>query len=134
MARFNVVGFDAVERALLRREKAAVEAVPKMLEAGAEVLVKGQQAVIQRMELVDWGDLVQSVKATKVINTGANSSVEVYPQGKDRKGVRNAEKAFVAEYGKSNMTARPWMATANNQYAKDVHEAMRKVWEAMINA
>ena len=32
---------------------------------------------------------------------GDVSAKEIYPQGKDRKGVRNAEKAFILHYGKS---------------------------------
>ena len=97
MAQFNTVGFDDVEKALLRREKAAVKAVPEMLKAGANVLVRAQKAEIERMQIVDTADMMNSVKATPVKGNDVEQYVEVYPHGKDRKGVRNAEKAFIAQ-------------------------------------
>lgn len=134
MASFNVVGFEDIEKALLRREAAAAAAVPKMLEAGAEVLVRGQQETIARMGIIDTGDMQASVKAGKIVQTDTGASVDVYPQGKDRKGVLNATKAFVHQYGKSNLPARPWLSVANATYAQGVHDAMREAWEAMNNA
>ncbi len=38
MAKFNVVGLDDVQEAMLRRDKATMEAVPEMLKAGGEVI------------------------------------------------------------------------------------------------
>lgn len=128
MAQFNTVGFDDVEKALLRREKAAVEAVPEMLKAGANVLIRAQKAEIERMRIVDTADMMKSVKATPVKGNDVEQYVEVYPHGKDRKGVRNAEKAFIAQYGKPNEPARPWLTSANEKCVDDVHDAMRAVW------
>lgn len=129
MAKFNVVGFEDVERELLMRSKKAETAVPKMLKAGAEVLVKGQKQVSREMGVYDTGDFHDSIKATKIKEKDGAQSVDVYPQGTDRKGVRNAEKGFIAEYGTSRIEARPWMSTANARYAKEVHDAMRAAWE-----
>lgn len=134
MARFDIVGFDDVEKALLRRETAAVEAVPEMLEAGAAVLVEAQKAEIERMQIVDTAAMMNSVKADAIKGSDAERYVEVYPHGKDKKGVRNAEKAFVAQYGRSYgktaKAARPWLTAANEKSAGDVHEVMRRIWEA----
>lgn len=133
MAKFNVVGFEQVERALLRREQAAAAAVPEMLKAGAAVLVRAQQDEAVSLDLVDYGDFRDSIKPTPIRKSGAEATVEVYPQGVDRKGVRNATKGFVAEYGRSNMPARPWMSAANAKCADEVHQAMLEVWEAKQN-
>lgn len=137
MAKFTTVGFDDVEAALLRREAAALEAVPEMLEAGAAVLIKAQQDEIEAMQIVDFRDMKNSIKATKIKGSDAERYVEVYPQGEDRKGVSNAEKAFIAQngrmYGKTKKEARPWFSSANEKCASSVHEAMRKVWEAKQN-
>lgn len=133
MAKFNVVGFADVERALLRRDKSAAEAAPMMLISGAAVLTNAQRAEIKQMGLVDTGDMLKSVKPTHVKKTSDGSVIEVYPQGTDRKGVRNAEKAFIAEYGKSGVRAKPWMSSANAKCADAVHKAMRDVWEAKHN-
>ena len=59
--------------------------------------------------------------------------VEVYPDGKDRHGVRNATKGFVLQYGRKNMPARPWFTAANTKAADAVNDEMRRVWEAKQN-
>lgn len=129
MAKFNVDGFDDVQKKLLRHNSAAQKAAPKMLEAGAKVLVCAQSAVIKQMDIHDTWQLHDSIKPTKVKTRDEERYVEVYPHGVDDKGVRNAFKGAIAEYGKSNVDARPWMSTANAQAAEEVHKAMRKVWE-----
>lgn len=106
MAQIKLSGLEEIEKQLQRREKAAEEAVPEMLKAGAAVLVESEREEMERLELVDYGDMRDSVKATKVKESRGGKSIEVYPQGKDRKGVSNATKAFVAQYGKSGMSAR----------------------------
>ena len=44
MAEFNTVGLEDIIDAFSRREQATVQAVPKMLKAGADVLVEAQKA------------------------------------------------------------------------------------------
>lgn len=129
MAKFNIVGFDDVEKELLKRSRKAETAVPKMLKAGAEVLIKAQKAVSKEMGVYDTGEFHDSIKATKIKEKDGAQYVDVYPQGTDSKGVRNATKGFIAEYGTSSIAARPWMSTANTRYAEDVHDAMRAAWE-----
>lgn len=135
MAKFNVTGLDDVEKALLRREAVTVEAVPKMLNAGADVLVRGQQTQAEAMFHGDrsTGDLAKSIAKGKVSGNDAEKTIEVWPQGTDRHGVSNATKGFVQQYGRSNMAARPWMTTANEKCADEVHGAMRAEWEAAQN-
>lgn len=106
-----------------------MRAVPKMLKAGGQVLVKAQKEEIQRMGLVDTGDMLNSVKATAPKEKDGVMCVEVYPAGKDRKGVDNAKKGFVLNYGTSKIRARPWHDVADKRAAGDVVDAMRQVWE-----
>lgn len=44
MGEFNTVGLEDIIDAFSRREAATVEAVPKMLKAGADVLIEAQRA------------------------------------------------------------------------------------------
>lgn len=131
MAQFNVVGFEELEKRLLAREAAVTKAIPAMLEAGAAVLIEAQKREIEQMDIVDKHDLMNSIGATKILRKGESAYTEVFPQGKDRKGVRNATKGFIAQYGKSNEPARPWMTVANEKSAAAVHEAMRAKWEEL---
>lgn len=138
MAEFNTVGLEDIIESFSRREQATAEAVPKMLEAGADVLVKAQQAEAQAMGLNDTGGFVNSIKATAVKGDSTEKYVDVYPQGRakhgnDRKGdksnVRYATIGFVAEYGTSSKAARPYMTVANAKAREKVSEAQREVWE-----
>ena len=118
MGEFNTVGLEDIIDAFSRREAATVEAVPKMLKAGADVLIEAQRAEAQAMGLNETGGFINSIKATDLKGDDTEKYVEIYPQGRakhgnDRKGdkskVRYATIGFVAEYGTSSHAARPYM-------------------------
>lgn len=129
MAQFEVKGLAEISRLLVERDAATEKAVPAMLEAGAAVLVEAEKSEIERMKLVDTGDMRNSVKATKVKQSRGGKYIDVYPQGKDRKGVSNAQKGFIAQYGTSRRAARPWLTSAKAKSEGKVNEAMQKVWK-----
>lgn len=139
MAQFNTVGLEAAQKEFLLMTERATKVVPLALEAGADVLVKAQKEEAQKLNISgrSKGALVRSIKADKVKGNTISKYTEIYPHGVDRshtkKGVRNAEKGFVLEYGRSNMPARPWMSTANERSASKVMDAMAKVWEETTN-
>jgi HK97 gp10 family phage protein len=139
MAKFNVVGFDEIEKEILKETKKAEKAVPLMLQAGAEILIKAQKTEIDIMirdgkarndksNSRSWGDLKNSITATNIKNSGAEAFLDIHPQGVDRKGVRNAEKGFILEYGTKSKKAYPWMTIANEKSEEEVHKKMLEVW------
>ena len=121
MAKFNVVGLDDVQEAMLRQDAIVEEAVPEMLKAGGAVMQKAQQEEIKTRfnSRRSTGALLASIKV---------SAVKEIDGGK-----RNAEKGFVLNYGRSNMPARPWFTAANEKAADDVVSEMRRVWEEKQN-
>lgn len=142
MAEFNTVGLEEVEKAFLNMEKAAVEAVPKMLKAGANVLVEAQRAEARAMGLNDTGGFINSIKATAVKGDDTEKYVEIYPQGRakhgndrkgDKKNVRYATIGFIAEYGKSKVAAKPYMTVANEKAHEKVIAAQLEEWEKAKN-
>ena len=142
MAEFSTVGLEDVIEAFSRREQATVEAVPKMLQAGAAVLVEAQQEEAQAMGLNETGGFVKSIKATAVKGDSREKHIDVFPHGRakhgnDRKGdksnVRYATIGFVAEYGTSSRAARPYMTVANDKAHSKVVEAQREIWERENN-
>lgn len=133
MGRVDFTGLADIEARLKRREKAATEAVPAMLAAGAEVLVQAEREEIERHDLIDKHALMDSIKPTKIKTVGSESSVEVYPQGKDKKGVRNATKGFVHEYGSSRIEGKLWHSGAVEKSTEAVREAIKKKWEQITS-
>ena len=131
----NVVGLDDLQEQMLQRAKIAEEAVPEMLKAGGAVMQEAQRAEIRTMfrSRRSTGDLAASIVVSKIKERDNGKMVEVYPDGKDRHGVRNATKGFVLQYGRKNMPARPWFTAANTKAADAVNDEMRRVWEAKQN-
>lgn len=143
MAKFNTVGFDEVEKELLLASEKASKAVTKMLEAGADIIMKAHKTEAKAMKIEDTGEFIKSIKKSKVLEKNTSKRIEIRPTGKDSKGVRNEEKGYIAEYGKKakeakgkkrkfnqgEVPARPWMETANLKSEEEVHQAMKKIWE-----
>lgn len=139
MANFNLIGLDDVIKDLNREATRAERLAPKMLEAGAKVIVKAQKRRAEEMirsgrlrlygnDSRSTGNFLKSIKATPIRGSGANAHVDVYPQGKDEKGVRNAEKGFLAEYGTSHMPSYPWMKIACEEAMPEATEKMQEIW------
>ena len=130
MADFQVTGLDDVMKEMMSHQAAAEVAIPEMLNAGAEILVKSQKGQAQSMKIRNTGDFINSIKAAKIKkDRDGNSYIEVSPQGKDHKGVRNAEKGFIAEYGTSKIPARPWMRTANAKCSDEITAKEIGIWD-----
>ena len=87
MGEFNTVGLEDIIDAFSRREAATVEAVPKMLKAGADVLIEAQRAEAQAMGLNETGGFINSIKATDVKGDDTEKYVEIYPQGRAGHGI-----------------------------------------------
>ena len=66
MAKFELTGLGDIEKMLLNRETTVTAAVPDMIQAGADELIKAEQEEMERLKLVDTGDMKKSVKATKL--------------------------------------------------------------------
>lgn len=142
MGDFTTVGLEEVIEAFSNREQATVEAVPKMLKAGAAVLIEVQRAEAKAMGIEETGGFINAIKATAIKGDDTEKYVEVYPQGRakhgnDRKGdksnVRYATIGFVAEYGTSSQAARPYMTIANEKAQEKVIAAQLEEWEKATN-
>ena len=142
MGEFTTVGLEEVAQKFLRMEEAATKAVPLMLEAGANVIIKAQQDEAAAMGIKETAGFIQSIKATPVKGDDTERYVEVYPQGKakhgnDRKGdksnVRYATIGFITQYGTSKIPARPYMTAANEKAHQQTTDAMYEVWKGVNN-
>ena len=94
MGEFNTVGLEDIIDAFSRREAATVEAVPKMLKAGADVLIEAQRAEAQAMGLNETGGFINSIKATDVKGDDTEKYVEIYHR--DGQSMETTEKEIKA--------------------------------------
>lgn len=103
MAQFTTEGIDSIADEMAWLGEAAGETADEMLLAGAEEVKRAWQETAERHGYRDSGDMIESIgyaKAPKALDSG--KMIDIYPKGTDRKGVRNAEKAYLLHYGTSN--------------------------------
>ena len=133
MADLAFSGLDEVYRDLMRLGDQAGPIAEKMLRAGAAEVVKGWQLAIDEAGddgLVDSGDMRRSVAPSRNIKGSAGEKyIEIYPQGSDRRGRRNAEKAFIQHYGSSRVKATRFVDKAEEYGEENAVPVMQAVWD-----
>lgn len=143
MAVITTSGFSDLLKDLQGLADDTENIVEGMLDAGADVAVEAWRDGIQQEEhkirasdgkgyvnkrgYVDTGDMLQSVG--RASNTRKKNTAEIYPQGKDRKGVRNAEKAFILNYGTSSYQGSRFVEDLEEKASPDIYAAMGNVMD-----
>lgn len=129
MAKFEINGVERVIDELGRMDALTGPMAEEMVDAGARVLVDTWKDVIRSRGHVDTGDMLRSVKAKKPAGSSEVVAREVYPLGKDAKGVRNAEKAFILHYGWKSRQGDHFV----DQVEADANEPAVSVMEAVMD-
>lgn len=96
MARIEYDGFERIEGVLTRLSRTAIREV---VMAGAEACVEETRRNILQYRHVVTGSMMEGVAPGKYHEDIGSGWVEVYPQGDDHRGISNAKKAFVINYG-----------------------------------
>ena len=102
----------------------------EMLDEGAKIIEFNWIKSIKNHKHIDTGDMVNSVGVAK--KTKTKKFRDIYPQGKDSKGVRNAEKAFIAHYGKSGQLGTRFVDEAEANSAAECAAAMHRKLDEYI--
>ena len=135
VARINTVGFDSLPLALQKVVNALPEVAEEMIDAACDVLEPVMKRTATEYNIQDTGITIRSIGRGKLGKRKSDGSLykDIYPQGKDEKGVRNAQKAFIAEYGKKGVKPRPFMRVAREECAEQMEEAMAKVYVKRVS-
>lgn len=133
MARISFAGIDQIESQLAKMGRPMVR---KIVEAGGRAATERMRSNIESRRHIRTGDMMQATGMAEYVETLGGGSVDVYPLGEDRKGERNATKAYVINYGvKGNQHPRSAdrFITGDTARAKEiVQEAMRKESSRLI--
>lgn len=126
---FEIYGIDELMKELSYLD--AERLAPMMLEAATPVVEK---AIVNRLSRhKDRGDLMRSIKSTKVTRNQYGHFVAVRPNGKDRKGVSNAKKLAGLEFGVAGkQLATPVMASAVNAAENEALQVMQQVFDREV--
>lgn len=158
MARYSAYGLDELIDIFDDLATMPDEVPIGMLNAEADVLVKAQKSVGKSMGVHKTGMTLDSIQKKPIAKkTQAGWMQEIYPKGirkeavassdssdttktryKKTKGkgyaVRNAEVAFINEFGKKGQPARPFIATANEQYGDAALAAAAEVYDNYLKS
>lgn len=133
MARFDVTGLEEVLKEMARMDQLTGRVADAMLMAAAGVVREEWQKAIRQYGHVDTGSMLDAVGyPRKPATAGDVRTIDIYPQGTDSRGVRNAEKAFIAHYGRIHQVGTGFVDVADRNSAEPVYEAMTAIWDAFV--
>lgn len=133
MARFDTSGLDEVLRQMERMNQQTGEAATAMLQAGAEQVKEAWRTAARMHKHRDTGDMIESIGfAREPKQAGGVKYIDIYPQGKDSHGERNAKVAFVLHYGTSKRPGSRWIDDADRISGETAVPAMVDIWRKYV--
>lgn len=133
MARFDVSGLDETIEEMKRLGQMTGRTADAMLMAGAEEVRKAWRQSAEEHRHRDTGDMIASIGFARTPkDVGSIRTIDIYPQGKDKRNIRNAEKAFILHYGTTKIRGSRWVDDADKISEQTVVPAMIRVWEQFL--
>lgn len=135
MAKFEIEGLDELIEDIARMEAGLDPVFEEMLDAGADEMVKSWKAAIIKHGHIDTGQMLRHVKSSKKkASRGSNQrQAEIYPRGKDKRGIRHASKAFMRHYGTSKKAGTHFVDDAEKEGNEAAFERVSKNMGAIHN-
>lgn len=141
MGSLKTDGIDALSLDLSELAYLPDRVVADMLQAEADVILSAQRAEIESQWKGPYslGISAKSIRKGSVKKGKDGYSISIYPQGSRKRGkktVRNAEIAFINEYGapKRNIRARPALKSAIARKEDEAAAAGEKVYQAYLDS
>lgn len=129
MARFDTSGLDKLISEMQRMGQDSGAVAEAMVNAAVIEIRDAWKESAEAHDLRDTGAMIKSIGfPAPVQNMGGALYRDVYPQGKDAKGTRNAEKAFVLNYGTSRVPATYWVDEADERSGPKVQQRLEEMW------
>lgn len=133
MARFVTDGLDAIIDDMNRLGESSGETAQRMLLAGAAVVREAWREAAEAHDHRVTRDMIESIGYPREPKTAGDVMwIDIYPQGRDRKGIRNAEKAFILHYGSRKLPASRWVDDADARSSETVVPAMATIWDEFL--
>lgn len=149
MARFEVEGLDFIVADMKRHGELAGETAQEMLMAGAEEIKQAWKDEAERRRFKDTKAMIDSISFPKSTKRASDIlTIDIYPQGKDAHGVRNAEKAFILHWGTNSKSTRRrkakkkfpgpgiprtlWVDDADKAAGPRVMDAFTRIWDEFL--
>ena len=135
MAEFDVSGLDDLMLSLQDVADLPETVQDAMLDAQADVVLQAQQSAAQA--IADTGQTARSLRKSKPRTRKGVRSISITFAWSRKRGdttTRNAEIAFVNEYGKKGVPARNFIRKANEQSAAASTQAAASVYDQYLQS
>ena len=130
MARFNTEGIDDIINEMYRLGEGIGPVADEMCTAAAEEIRDAWKRTAEKHGFRANGDMIDSIGFVNAPTRASDvKAKDIYPIGVDRKGVRNAEKAFLLHYGTSRIKAKYWVDEADDASAEPVEARIQEIWD-----
>lgn len=134
MARFEVQGLETLSEQLMRMDRR--ENARRIVAAGADACAKALSERMKKQGHIQTGSMLESVQPGRYHEDLDVCWQEVYPQGDDARGVSNAKKAFVINYGyggrRTAKTGDKFITGKKEALKQTVGEAMKAEAEKIL--
>ena len=132
MAGIDTAGLDEMIREMQRLGQAEGPVADEMLDTAAGIIRDRWKESAAEHGHVDTGEMIDSVNFAA---TGSARMLtrDIYPQGTDSKGVRNATKAYILHYGKHNMPGSYWVDEAEMKAGPEAIAACQEIWDRFLS-
>lgn len=134
MARIDAPGLDDLIREMQRMGEESGDVAETMVNAAVIEIRDAWRQSAENHGLRDTGAMIESIGfPAPVQNAGGILYRDVYPQGVDGKGVRNAEKAFILNYGTKRKAATYFVDEADQAAGPKVQQRLEEIWGEFID-
>ena len=129
MARFDTSGLDDLIREMQKMGETSGPVAEVMVTAAVQEIKEAWRESAEAHHLRKTGDMIESIGYPEPARRiGDVIARDVYPQGKDRKGVRNTEKAFINHYGTTRQKPTYWVDDADEISGPRVQARLEAIW------
>ena len=135
--KFEISGIDDLALSMSQIAEIPPDVQDEMLNAQADAVIPVQREKARSYGVLDTGLLASSIKKTKPKLSKNGRCIFVYPQGYRTRGkikARNAEIAFVNEYGTRSQKPRPFIRDANVSCADNTTQAAANVFDKWLQS
>ena len=149
LARFSTEGLDELFADLTRYDQMSGPTADKMLLAGAEAVKQSWREEAERRTFRDTRSMINQIGFPKAVTRASDiASIDIYPQGTDKRGTRNAEKAFILHWGTDSAGSKKrrtkkklpgpgiprtlWVDVADKAAGPRVIEVYTRIWDEFL--
>lgn len=133
MARFDTTGIQDIISAMERMGQDVGPVAEEMVDAAVGEIRDAWRASADAHGHRDTGAMIESIGfGPGPVRAGGILYRDVYPQGKDSKGTRNAEKAFILHYGCKRFPGSYWVDEADEKAAEPAQAKIEAIWDRFL--